>query len=81
MTVTESQPGLYPIDIIKETCGCGHNIEHEKVGIERLYGFWMNLAQLLGVTPIPYKVIFYCRQCGKDFTFTTDRDLCDYYSI
>lgn len=81
MTEAAPQQGIYPIDIIKNTCPCGHNIEHEYVGIERLYTVWMNLAQFIGVTPIPREVIFYCRKCGKEFASTTDKDLCDYYSI
>ena len=78
---SQLQPGLYPVDIITATCNCGHNIDHEKVGIERLYSFWMNLAQFLGVTPIPREIVFYCRQCGKEFATSTDRDICDYYCI
>ena len=75
------QSGLYPVDIITATCNCGHKIDHEKVGIERRYGFWMNLAQFLGVTPIPNEILFYCRQCGKEFASSTDRDICDYYCL
>lgn len=78
---TARPEGLYPVDIITATCACGHNIDHEMVGIERIYGFWMGVAQFLGVTPIPKELIWYCRQCGKEFASTTDRDLCDYYSI
>ena len=74
------QKGLYPADIIKATCNCGHNIAHEKVGVERRYSFWMNLAQFIGVTPIPFEVIFYCRQCGREFAASSDRDICDFYS-
>ncbi len=81
MTATTEQQGLWPVDIIKATCGCGHNIDHEKVGLERRYGFWMGVAQFLGVTPIPRELIWHCRQCGKEFASTTDRNLCDYYSI
>lgn len=74
-------PGLYPWDIITATCNCGHNIQHEMVGIERIYSFWMGVAQALGVTPIPKALIWYCRECGKEFASTTDRDICDFYSI
>lgn len=83
MTNTEavSPQGLYPVDIITATCNCGHKIDHEFVGVERIYGFWMNLAQFLGVTPIPREVVFYCRKCGKEFASSVDRDICDYYSI
>lgn len=75
------QIGLYPVDIIKDTCNCGHQIDHPKVGMERIYGFWMNVAQFMGVTPIPKEIIWYCRQCGKEFASTTDRDICNYYSF
>jgi hypothetical protein len=74
------QEGLYPADIITATCNCGHKIDHEQVGVERIYSFWMSVAQFLGVTPIPSEVIFYCRQCGKEFAASTDRDIRDYYS-
>lgn len=76
----EWQEGLYPKDIIKEVCPCGHGIEHPAVGLERMYGFWMNLAQFIGVTPIPRELIWYCRKCGKEFASTKDRDLCHYFS-
>lgn len=83
MTTVSEQvaQGLFPSDIITETCNCGHNIDHEKVGLERVYGFWMGVAQFLGVTPVPKELIWYCRQCGKEFASTTDRDICNYYSI
>lgn len=75
------QSGLYPSQVITATCGCGHNIDHEQVGLERVYGFWMGVAQALGVTPVPKELIWYCRQCGKEFASTTDRDICNYYSF
>jgi hypothetical protein len=85
LAMTETKPqwqqGLYPVDIITATCNCGHQIDHEAVGVERIYGIWMNLAQFLGVTPIPKEVVFYCRQCGQEFASSTDRDIRDYYSF
>jgi hypothetical protein len=80
-TKTEAwQEGLYPADIITATCNCGHKIDHEQVSVERVYGFWMGVAQFIGVTPIPKMLIFYCRQCGKEFATTTDRDICHFYT-
>lgn len=76
-----NQEGIFPVDVIKDLCNCGHSIDHPKVGIQRIYGFWMGVAQLVGVTPIPKQVIFYCRECGREFASTTDKDFCDFYAI
>jgi hypothetical protein len=35
---TVSPENLFPVDVIKETCNCGHPIDHPKVGIQRVYG-------------------------------------------
>ena len=77
--IQEWQRGLYPVDIIKDTCDCGHNIDHDEVGVERHYSLWMKIAQCLGVTPVPHEILFYCRKCGQEFASSTDRDICDYY--
>jgi hypothetical protein len=74
------QAGPYPWDIVTATCRCGHGVGHEAVEVEKQYGIWMQLAALLGVTPVPYEVIFHCTQCGRDFAHSTDPAIRNFYA-
>lgn len=78
--MSENAQQIYPWEIITETCRCGHGVGHEDVVVEKQFGTWMQLAALLGVTPVPKRVIFYCRKCRKEFAQTTDPVVRNFYA-
>lgn len=80
MTEAQQHTEVYPWDVVTDMCPCGHGVGHEKVVVERRIGFWMEVAAFLGVTPVPYEVVFHCRSCGRDFARTRDLSVRNFYA-
>ena len=73
------QHGLYPWDVITNTCQCGHHINHQSVGVRKSFTALRQFAILLGVTPVPSEVAFICRDCGQTLASSKDSAICHFY--
>lgn len=60
-------------------CSCGHDHEHFMVSAENDYTFWGWVLVWTGVSAIPRRVRFRCRDCQEVFAETDDPALCQRY--
>lgn len=54
-------------------CPCGHNRSHPAVAQDAEYTLWGWIQlSMLGVTPLPDRIEFRCRKCGKSLGVSRD---------
>ena len=54
-------------------CPCGHTRSHREVAQDAEYTLWGWIQlSMLGVTPLPDRIEFRCRRCGKSLGVSRD---------
>ena len=54
-------------------CACGHTRGHPEVAQDAEYTLWGWIQlSMLGVTPLPDRIEFRCRRCGKSLGVSRD---------
>lgn len=54
-------------------CPCGHTRSHPEVAQDAEYTLWGWIQlSMLGVTPLPDRIEFRCRRCGKSLGVSRD---------
>ncbi len=57
----------------EELCSCGYSRSHHMVSPKPTYTAWGTFwLVLMGVSSVPIRIDFYCRQCKSTFDFITD---------
>lgn len=57
----------------ERTCPCGHTRGHPTVAQDPEYTLWGWIQlSMLGVTPLPDRIVFRCRQCQKSLGVSRD---------
>ena len=57
----------------QRTCACGHTRGHPEVAQDPEYTLWGWIQlSMLGITPLPERIVFRCRRCGKSLGVTRD---------
>jgi len=55
------------------TCPCGHTRTHPEVAQDAEYTLWGWIQlSMLGITPLPDRIEFRCRRCGKSLGVSRD---------
>ncbi len=63
----------YVADMRVRTCPCGHTRSHREVAQDAEYTLWGWIQlSLLGITPLPDRIVFRCRRCGKSLGVSRD---------
>ena len=54
-------------------CACGHTRGHPEVAQDPEYTLWGWIQlSMLGITPLPERIVFRCRRCGKSLGVSRD---------
>jgi hypothetical protein len=57
-------------------CPCGHTRSHPEVAQDAEYTLWGWIQlSMLGITPLPDRIEFRCRRCGKSLGVSRDPSL------
>ena len=57
----------------ERTCACGHTRGHPEVAQDPEYTLWGWIQlSMLGITPLPERIVFRCRRCGKSLGVSRD---------
>ncbi len=57
-------------------CPCGHTRSHPEVAQDAEYTLWGWIQlSLLGITPLPERIVFRCRRCQKSLGVSRDPEL------
>jgi hypothetical protein len=54
-------------------CACGHTRGHPEVAQDAEYTLWGWIQlSMLGITPLPERIVFRCRRCARSLGVTRD---------
>ena len=54
-------------------CACGHTRGHPEVAQDAEYTLWGWIQlSMLGITPLPERIVFRCRRCGRSLGVSRD---------
>jgi hypothetical protein len=57
----------------EKKCACGHTRGHPEVAQDPEYTLWGWIQlSMLGITPLPERIVFRCRRCGKSLGVSRD---------
>lgn len=57
----------------ERTCACGHGRGHPEVAQDPEYTLWGWIQlSMLGITPLPDRIVFRCRRCQKSLGVSRD---------
>ena len=57
-------------------CHCGHTRSHPEVAQDPEYTLWGWIQlSMLGITPLPERIVFRCRRCQKSLGSSRDPEL------
>ncbi|MDB5218827.1 MAG: hypothetical protein JWO86_6754 [Myxococcaceae bacterium] len=57
----------------EKKCACGHTRGHPEVAQDAEYTLWGWIQlSMLGITPLPERIVFRCRRCGKSLGVSRD---------
>jgi len=60
-------------DMRQRTCACGHTRGHPEVAQDPEYTLWGWIQlSMLGITPLPERIVFRCRRCSKSLGVSRD---------
>ena len=62
------------VTVMRErTCACGHTRGHPEVAQDAEYTLWGWIQlSMLGITPLPERIVFRCRRCQKSLGVSRD---------
>jgi hypothetical protein len=62
------------VTVMRErTCACGHTRGHPEVAQDAEYTLWGWIQlSMLGITPLPDRIVFRCRRCQKSLGVSRD---------